>query len=199
MTAPSANASLTIALPRWAAEYAASAPPAPDLATRMRFVIEASRRNVAEGMCGPFAAGIFERDSGRLVALGVNLVALAGVSILHAEMVAIALAQKTLGAYDLSEAGLPAHELVTSAEPCAMCLGAAPWSGVKRLVCGARTADVEAAGFDEGAKPGDWRAEFARRGIETVIDVEREAAARVVAEYARLGGVIYNSAVSKGR
>lgn len=194
----SKSAVLTITLPQWANDYAASAEPLPDLAARMRFVIEASRRNVAEGLCGPFAAAVFERDTGRLVSLGVNLVAATGVSILHAEMVAIAFAQRKVGVYDLSAEGLPAHELVSSAEPCAMCLGATPWSGVKRLVAGARTEDVEAAGFDEGAKPADWRGEFARRGIETVLDVEREAAAAVILDYARLGGIIYNSAASKG-
>jgi tRNA(Arg) A34 adenosine deaminase TadA len=192
-----AEAALTIALPRWAADYAASAETLPDLSTRMQFVVEASRRNVVEGMCGPFAAAVFERDSGRLVSLGVNLVALTGVSILHAEMVALALAQKKVGSYDLSAEGLTAHELVSSAEPCAMCLGAIPWAGVKRLAAGARTEDVETAGFDEGAKPPDWRAEFARRGIETLVEVERKAAAAVILEYARLGGVIYNSAASR--
>jgi tRNA(Arg) A34 adenosine deaminase TadA len=190
---------ITLALPGWAADYAASAPALPDLSARMQFVIEAARRNVEQGLCGPFAAAVIERDSGRLVSLGVNLVAATGLSILHAEMVAIAFAQARLGAYDLAAQGLPAHELVSSAEPCAMCLGATPWAGVKRLVIGARTEDVEAAGFDEGAKPADWRAEFARRGIETVVDIERAAAAAVIADYARLGGVIYNSVAAKTR
>lgn len=179
-------------LPQWAAAYARDAAPASDLAARMRFVIEASRMNVERGTGGPFAAAVFARETGALVALGVNLVASERASVLHAEIVALALAQRKLGGYDLGATGLPVHELVSSAEPCAMCLGAIPWSGVKRLVFGARGEDVEMAGFDEGAKPPDWRGELARRGIDLVADVERAAAASVVADYARRGGIIYS-------
>jgi tRNA(Arg) A34 adenosine deaminase TadA len=68
-------------------------------------------------------------------------------------MVAIMIAQKILGNFDLGDASVPAYELVTSTEPCAMCLGATPWSGVRGLVCGARDEDASAVGFDEGSKP----------------------------------------------
>ena len=40
----------------------------------MAAVIDFSRRNFREGTGGPFAAGVFERDSGRLVVIGVNRV-----------------------------------------------------------------------------------------------------------------------------
>lgn len=181
-----------IRLPDWAAALAETAAPMPDVVARMRFVVAASRENVARGAGGPFAAAVFERDTGRLVSLGVNLVERGGLSILHAEIVALALAQKRLGAYDLSAPGLPACELVSSAEPCAMCLGAVPWSGVRRLVAGARGEDVEAVGFDEGAKPADWPASLASRGVELIRDLSRDEAAAVLADYARLGRAIYN-------
>jgi len=85
------------------------------------------------------AAAIFESESGRLVSLGgVNLVTSEGLSILHAETLALALAQHKPGTYDLGRYDLPAHELVTVTEPSAMCLGAIPWSGVRRLITGAR-------------------------------------------------------------
>lgn len=183
---------IEIRLPQWAAALAGSAAPMPDADARMAFVVAAARENVARGEGGPFAAAVFERDTGRLVSLGVNMVERAGLSILHAEMMALALAQKRLGAYDLSAPGLAAHELVSSAEPCAMCLGAVPWSGVRRLVAGARAADVEKVGFDEGAKPDDWPAALAARGIEVIRDVRRAEAAAVLADYARLGRAIYN-------
>jgi tRNA(Arg) A34 adenosine deaminase TadA len=67
----------------------------------------------------------------------VNVVVTHNCSILHAEMVAIALAQKKLGRYDISDEGKSDYELVASTELCAMCFGAIPWSGVTRLVCGA--------------------------------------------------------------
>lgn len=183
--------SIAIAPPRWLDDYAAGAGPFGDVEARMAFVIGAARLNIERGG-GPFAAGVFERQSGRLVALGVNRVEAEGLSILHAEIMALSLAQKKTGGFDLSAPGLPAHELVTSAAPCAMCLGALPWSGVARLVAGARAEDVEAVGFDEGAKPADWRAGLSTRGIEVIADVLREEAVSVLRDYAAKGGEIYN-------
>jgi tRNA(Arg) A34 adenosine deaminase TadA len=74
-----------------------------------------------------------------------------------------------------------------------MCLGAIPWSGVRRLVCGARGDDVCAIGFDEGAKPADWVGELRKRGIEVVQDVLRQEAQDVLRQYAEAGGKIYNA------
>lgn len=185
-------------LPDWLARHANGyrATAAPE--ARMAFVIEAARRNVSERTGGPFAAAVFEQESGRLVALGVNLVTTQGASILHAEIVALALAQRVAGNYDLGAPGLPAHELVTSTEPCAMCLGAIPWSGVRRVVCGARDEDARAAGFDEGAKTADWAGALAARGIAVLRDVARAEAAGVLREYAEGGGPIYNSRAGTG-
>jgi len=159
---------------------------------RMRFVIELARLNIEHGTGGPFGAAIFEADSGRLLATGVNLVEPAHCSIAHAEMVAIALAQQTIGSYDLGQ-GSVTRELVTSTEPCAMCLGAIPWSGVRRVVCGARGEDACAVGFDEGPKPTDWLGELTRRGIEVTRDILREEARAVLNHYHTTGGRIYNS------
>lgn len=180
-------------LPAWLSEFANGKPVIQDMNDRMAFVIEASWRNVKENTGGPFAAAIFEKDSGKLVSLGVNLVPTERLSILHAEMVAITLAQRKLGVYDLDASGLPLHELVTSTEPCAMCFGAIPWSGVRRVVTAARGVDARSIGFDEGPKPGNWRAALEERGIDVVCDVQRKEAMDVLSEYARLGGHIYNS------
>lgn len=179
-------------LPPWVASLALEYQPAVDLKARMDLVVRAAGRNVLERTGGPFAAAVFEVATGRLVALGVNRVTTEQCSLLHAEVVAIALAQRALGAYDLGAAGLPDHELVTSTEPCAMCLGAIPWSGVRRLVCGARDEDARAVGFDEGAKPIDWPESLRARGIEVLRDVARDDAAAVLRDYAREGGLIYN-------
>ena len=125
----------------------------------------------------------------RLIAAGVNLVVPAHASIAHAEMIALTLAQQRLGTHDLSETGC---ELATSTEPCAMCLGAIPWSGVTRLLCGARDEDARAVGFDEGAKPANWVQELTSRGIEVVRDVLRDEARAVLRDYKQSGGTIYN-------
>ncbi len=164
---------------------------------RMSFVIEAAQLNVSKGTGGPFAAAVFEIESGKLVSLGVNLVTSGGLSILHAEMVAFALAQKKIGSYDLGRYDLPAHELVTSIEPCAMCFGAIPWSGVRRVIAGARDSDARRIGFDEGPKMKEWRSELEKRGIAAICDVSREAAAQVLLNYSLQGGKIYNSRESR--
>ena len=159
---------------------------------RMRFAVELARQNVAHRTGGPFGAAVFEADSGRLVAAGVNLVESASCSIAHAEMVAIALAQQAVGSYDLAHNNIT-RELATSTEPCAMCLGAIPWSGLRRVVCGARGEDACAIGFDEGAKPTDWAGALRNRGIEVVQDVLRDEAQAVLQQYLTSGGLIYNA------
>ena len=120
---------------------------------RMQLVIRLSQINIEHGG-GPFAAGVFDLERQTLLAPGVNLVVPAVCSVAHAEMVAIMVAEQIVGCYDLSDAG--AYELVSSAEPCAQCFGAIPWSGVKRVTYAATRQDVEAIGFQEGPKPRDW-------------------------------------------
>ncbi|VAX28407.1 Cytidine and deoxycytidylate deaminase family protein [hydrothermal vent metagenome] len=164
-----------------------------EIEDRMQLVIEASRRNVIEKTGGPFAAAIFESDSGKLISLGTNLVTTQGLSILHAEIVAITVAQNILGTYDLGRKNKPRHELVTSAEPCAMCFGAIPWSGVYRVITSARDVDVRNIGFDEGPKLDDWSSSLKKRHIDVICDIKRDEAKQVLTEYSKLGGAIYNS------
>jgi len=160
---------------------------------RMALVIELARQNVRRGTGGPFAAAIFDATTRTLIAVGVNLVTSQGCSVAHAETLAIMLAQRRLGTHDLAAPGLSPHELATSAAPCAMCLGAIPWSGVRRVICGAREEDVRAVGFDEGDKPPDWARKLEAREIVVIQDVRRAEAADVLREYACGGGLIYNS------
>ena len=178
-------------LPTWVGPFIAAHDP--DFSTpekRMAFAIALSAENIEQKTGGPFGAAIFDNDN-QLVAAGINLVTSANCSILHAEMVAIALAQKTLGRYDLGSDGQEAYELAASTEPCAMCFGAVPWSGVKRLLCGARDEDARAVGFDEGAKLADWRSALEERGITVTRDIARQAAADVLTQYAKQQGKIY--------
>jgi len=187
-------ASIVLDLPDWLEAWWAGQPAVlPDPADRMRLVIELARLNVQRRTGGPFAAMVFERDTGRLIAPGVNGVLAARCSVAHAEIMALAAAQQLLGSHDLSAAHLPACQLVSSVEPCAMCLGAVPWSGIRSLVCGAREEDARRIGFDEGAKPRDWPGVLAARGIGVTQDLLRQEAAAVLDLYVRLGGVIYNA------
>lgn len=183
---------ITFALPAWVEAYAAGYRARLDPAARMAFVIEAARRNVEEGTGGPFAAAVFAIASGELLSLGVNLVAQRRLSILHAEIVALTLAQERVGSFDLGGVGMPVCELVTSCEPCAMCYGAIPWSGVRRLLTGARDTDARRIGFDEGPRTPRWREELEERGIAVRTDLLRPEAAAVLDAYAAAGGEIYN-------
>jgi len=159
----------------------------------MNLVTTLSQLNIEHGTGGPFGAGIFRTDTHELVAPGVNLVLSSQSSLAHAEVVAIMMAQHILGVHDLGAKGLPAHELVTSCEPCAMCLGAICWSGVRHLICGARGNDAEAIGFDEGPKPQNWIEALEQRGIAVTVDIGRLNATQTLNHYVEQGGEIYNS------
>ena len=179
-------------LPDWIEIFCRDYRATTDIRRRMEFVIAASRRNVETGTGGPFAAAIFESATGNLVSLGVNLVTTQRLSMLHAEMVATAVAQVKLNTYDLGDPSLPAHELFSSTEPCAMCLGAIPWSGVSRVITAARDEDARDIGFDEGIKPDDWKASLILRGIEVIDNIEAETANKVLLLYQHKNGQIYN-------
>lgn len=184
---------ILVRLPEWAEAFAAERrAPLRRVEDRVGLAVELSRRNVEEGTGGPFGAAVFERDGGRLLAVGVNLVEPCNCSVAHAEVVAIVLAQQARGHWDLGAEGPSPCDLATSTEPCAMCLGAVHWSGVSRLLCAARDEDARAVGFDEGLKPPGWVEAFERRGLAVVRDVLRDEARAVLADYARRGGSVYN-------
>jgi len=182
--------SLSIALPQWSRQINIG-----DIYTsaeaRMQLAISLSRMNIEQGTGGPFGAAVFDIETHALLAIGMNLVVSANCSMAHAEMVAISCAQQRLACFNLG-AGAADYELVTSCEPCAMCFGAIPWSGIRHLVCGARDSDARAIGFDEGPKMAGWQAALAERGISVETDVCREDAASILQRYARDNGTIYN-------
>ena len=166
----------------------------PDPEGRMRWVIGLSRQNVEEASGGPFAAGVFTANSGRLLAAGVNRVEPLGLSPAHAEIMAIAFAQKRLQTWDLGHDAAAPTELVTSSQPCLMCLGAILWSGVTNLRYGAAAGDVSAIlGFDEGPLPMAWPQELLKRGIKVEGGRLRGEAVAVLELYKRRQGTVYNS------
>jgi tRNA(Arg) A34 adenosine deaminase TadA len=159
---------------------------------KMRLAIALSRENVKRGTGGPFGAAVFERDTGRLVAVGMNSVVRLGNCTLHGEMVAFMMAQRAVGSFSLNLPGMPAHELFSSCEPCAMCLGATLWSGVRRLVCGAGREDASRLDFEEGPVfPSSYRY-LEDRGIQIVRDLLRDEARAVLELYRATKGTIYN-------
>jgi tRNA(Arg) A34 adenosine deaminase TadA len=184
---------ITISLPDWIPEVVDFDHAYPTRAQRMRLCIALARNNVLRDHGGPFGAAVFEVESGRVVGVGVNRVVPLNNSVLHAEMVAFMEAEARVGSYTLSAARMPAHEIVTSCEPCAMCLGAALWSGVERIVCGATRHDAAELRFDEGPVFPQSHEYLEARGVEIVMEVLRDEARAVFQLYLAQGGTIYNA------
>ena len=185
---------IVLPIPEWLNTWAAEIPSTlPETNLRMAAVIGLARLNVQHGG-GPFAAAVFALPGGELIAPGVNWVVPGKSSLLHAEVMALALAEQTLGNYELASYG--SFELVTSAEPCCQCLGVLQWTGIAAVVCGARSEDVEAIGFDEGQRAADWVQGLQRRGISVTREVMRAQAIEVLQSYR---GEIYNGYLLKKR
>jgi tRNA(Arg) A34 adenosine deaminase TadA len=177
---------ITIACPAWVDEVVDWEKGYQGDEELMRVAVALARENVLREKGGGFGALVVERESGRPVAAGVNLVLGTGNSVLHAEITAIMMAHVRLGSRDLG-----GHELVTSCEPCAMCLGATLWSGVSRLVTGATRDDATAAGFDEGPVFDASYAYLRDRGIEIARGILRAEASEVLKLYRERGGEVY--------
>jgi tRNA(Arg) A34 adenosine deaminase TadA len=160
---------------------------------RMRVALACARENVLRDTGGPFGAAIFNRATGGLVAVGVNLVVPLNNSSLHAEIVAFMMAQAALGTYTLQHGDLPGHELYTSCEPCAMCLGAVLWSGVRRVVWSALREDADRIRFDEGPVFAASYEYLRARDIEFRGGVLRPEGRDVLHLYGERGGPIYNA------
>ena len=163
------------------------------LEDRMAAVIRFAELNLTNDTGGPFAAGIFEKETGKCVIIGVNRVVPSSMSSAHAEIVTITLAQQILKTFDLGGPDMPAYQLVVNARPCAMCFGSIPWSGVRSVVVGASGQQVEKiTGFDEGPIHPQWQQELRKRGIEVVEDVLHDQALKVFHRFHDTGQPIYN-------
>lgn len=164
----------------------------------MSMVIELSRLNYQKGKTqeqgGPFAAAVVHKQTGDVLSIGVNRVIPLNTSIAHAEMVALTRAQQALGQFSLRTAQSEERPyiLYTSAQMCAMCLGAVCWSGVGEVVFGATANETERlTGFDEGPIHPQWREELESRGIKVTGPVLPKKAQKVLEEYKNQEKIIY--------
>jgi tRNA(Arg) A34 adenosine deaminase TadA len=186
------NPVVHIEYPPWVEEVIDWEKPYHSDADRMRLAISVAKENVERGTGGPFGAAIFESLSGRLVSVGMNSVVRLNNCTLHGEMVAFMMAQQRVGSYTLNSPMLPRHELYTSCEPCAMCLGTTLWSGVQRVVYGATREDATILDFEEGPVFPESYKYLEDRGIEIVRQVMREEARAILELYRTKSGKIYN-------
>jgi tRNA(Arg) A34 adenosine deaminase TadA len=189
----------TLTMPDWADRELRNLPATlPTVQERMAAVIRFSRLNIEHGTGGPFAAGVFERDSGKPLMIGVNRVMAHQISSAHAEIMTLSLAQQMLGSYDLGGPNLPVYQFVVNWRPCAMCFGATLWSGIRSLVIAGSGSELEQiTGFDEGPVHPEWKAELAKRGIELIEDVLKEEAMAVYRQFADSQAFVYNARLGK--
>jgi tRNA(Arg) A34 adenosine deaminase TadA len=190
---PDARETVLVTWPDWVREVVTFGTPYETDEGRMRLAIELARQNVVRGTGGPFGAAIFEHSTGALLSVGVNSVVRLNNSTLHAEMLAIMMAQHRLGSYTLAGSPPTTYELVSSCDPCAMCLGAVLWSGVRRMVTGADRDDAVALSFEEGPVFPQSYTYLEERGVAITRSVLRQEAADVLELYRRQGGQIYNA------
>ena len=108
----------------------------------LRRAVALSRRHMEQGEGGPFGAVIVRH--GTVVAEGWNQVTSANDPTAHAEVVAIRRACTALDTF-----ALEGCVLYASCEPCPMCLAAAYWARVSRIVYANTRADAAAIGFDD--------------------------------------------------
>jgi tRNA(Arg) A34 adenosine deaminase TadA len=184
----------TLSLPDWAIDANNNLPEyMSTLEERMAEVIRFSRLNFENGTGGPFAAGVFERDTGKRVVIGVNRVVPLNVSSAHAEVMTLSVAQQILGTWNLGGEGMPAYQLVVNWRPCVMCFGATLWSGIRSLAIAGSGPELEQiTGFDEGPIHPQWEEELAKRGIELINNVMTEEAIAVYKDFAASGALVYN-------
>jgi guanine deaminase len=105
--------------------------------------VDLATRNVAAGG-GPFGAVVVA--GGVVLGEGVNRVTRDNDPTAHAEVVAIRVACAARVAFALAGA-----TLYSSCEPCPMCLAAALWSRLDRVVYAADRHDAARGGFDDRA------------------------------------------------
>lgn len=109
----------------------------------LRAAVQRAEANVAEGG-GPFAALVVRGDE--VVSDGVNRVTRDLDPTAHAEVVALRAACRALETHVLSGA-----VLVSSCEPCPLCLSAALWARVDAVLYAADRHDAADGGFDDRA------------------------------------------------
>lgn len=108
----------------------------------LKEAIALAQKNAASAEGGPFGAVIV--FDGKIIASASNTVTVDFDPTAHAEVNAIRAAARILGNFNLTGC-----VLYTSCEPCPMCLSAAYWAHVDRIVYAANRGDAANAGFDD--------------------------------------------------
>ena len=124
------------------------------LARAIELALKGSELN--EG--GPFGA-VLVRD-GKIIAEGWNRVVATHDPTAHAEIMAIRSACAAVNSFHL-----PETTLYASSEPCPMCLSAAYWARIERIVFANSRAEAAAIGFCDDELYSELNRHFATRRI----------------------------------
>ncbi|MFH1659531.1 MAG: cytidine/deoxycytidylate deaminase zinc-binding region [Rhodocyclaceae bacterium] len=120
--------------------------------------IELARHGSESGEGGPFGA-VIVRD-GKIIAEGWNRVVASHDPTAHAEISAIRTACAGAGSFHLHGCTLYA-----SSEPCPMCLSAAYWAHIDRIVFANSRAEAAAIGFCDDELYSELNRHFSARSI----------------------------------
>jgi tRNA(Arg) A34 adenosine deaminase TadA len=110
--------------------------------TFMTEALNLARLSIEQGDGGPFGAVVVM--DGQIIGRGWNQVIRHNDPTAHAEILAIRDACSNTASYHL-----PGSVLYTTCEPCPMCLSAAYWAHIDRLVYAAEANDAAAIGFND--------------------------------------------------
>jgi guanine deaminase len=108
----------------------------------MSAALAEARRNLRRPDGGPFGACVVK--GGQTLAVARNTVLARRDPTCHAEVNAIRIAARRLGAHELAGCTIYA-----TTEPCPMCFAAIHWAGIDAVVYGTRIADAARLGFRE--------------------------------------------------
>jgi guanine deaminase len=141
----------------------------------MRLAVALAADHMREKAGGPFGAIVVR--AGEVIGRGWNRVTSTNDPTAHAEVVAIRAAAAAVKNFSLAGC-----VLYTSCEPCPMCLAAACWARMDRIVFAADRTDAATAGFDDA----EFYAEVSRPHAERKLRITqslRDEAVRVFDEW----------------
>jgi len=130
----------------------------------IREAIRLARQNVKSGRGGPFGCVVVHKGS--IIAKGQNSVTRTNDPSAHAEIVAIRKACKKLKSFQLKNC-----IVVSSCEPCPMCLGAIYWARPRALVFASSKKDAAEVGFDDDYIYEELRKKYSDRKLKTIQEI----------------------------
>ena len=151
----------------------------------MQKAIDQARKTMNDDVGGPFGAAVLDENF-ELIAVASNSVLDDHDPTAHAEMNALRKAGKQLGTHDLSGC-----TIITTAFPCAMCLGAIIWSNIKSVIYGARPEDAAEIGFRDAFIYDFIKAGFNDKNVLEFDEKYREECLTLFEEYRKKNKQIY--------